>query len=85
MAKKTFKDDTSHLDRFFSETQKKHGTHKPHIEKLKPYRINLKLKGEYKEYLDRVSWESHKSITQYINDLIEADRVAQDTENIQDT
>jgi len=85
MAKKTFKDDTSHLDRFFSETHdtdRTQRTHEIHIEKLKPYRINLKLKGEYKEYLDRVSWENHKSITQYINDLIEADKTIQDTKNI---
>ena len=40
----------------------------------KYYRLNLKLKAEYKEYLERVSWEAHKSITQYLNDLIEADK-----------
>ena len=85
MAKKSFQSDTAHLDRFFSETQRTHDTHnthethEPHPEKLKPYRINLKLKGEYREYLDRVSWESRKSITQYINDLIEADKATHDT------
>jgi hypothetical protein len=40
----------------------------------KYYRINLKLKAEYKEYLDEVSWRNRKSITQYINDLIAADK-----------
>jgi len=81
MAKKNFKSDISHLDRFFSETQKTHEPHEPHVEKLKPYRINLKIKGEYREYLDRVSWESRKSITQYINDLIEADKIIRNTED----
>ena len=44
----------------------------------KYYRLNLKLKAEYKEYLERASWEAHKSITQYINDLIGADSGARD-------
>ena len=48
----------------------------------KHYRLNLKLKAEYKDYLDRVSWENRKSITQYVNDLIQADM---DTKNTQDT
>lgn len=41
---------------------------------LPPYRINLKLRGEYKEYLDQVSWENRMSITQYLNGLIEEDK-----------
>jgi hypothetical protein len=45
------------------------------------YRLNLKLKAEHKEYLERVSWEAHKSITQYLNDLIEADKAIKDTQN----
>lgn len=40
---------------------------------LPDYRINLKLKGQYKSYLDQVSWENRTSITQYLNDLIEKD------------
>jgi len=40
----------------------------------KYYRINLKLKAEYKDYLEQASWDSRKSITQYINDLIAADK-----------
>lgn len=42
-------------------------------EKLPPYRINLKLKGEYKDYLSDAAWENRTSITQYLNDLIEKD------------
>jgi len=104
MPKKTFKDNTAHLNRFFSgpdeekkepvkentiitepepQTHKPHGTHDTdvthgtqmtHEPPARFYRLNLKLKAEYKEYLDRVSWEAHKSITQYLNDLIEADK-----------
>jgi hypothetical protein len=81
VSKKTF--NKSHLDRFFSEPEE-NGTHKTqgtdraqrtHDSSMpKYYRLNLKLKSEYKEYLERVSWEAHKSITQYLNDLIEADK-----------
>ena len=94
-SKKSFKDSTAHLDRFFSETvetketrdtlrtQKTQNTHKVQdpIEPppTKYYRLNLKLKAEYREYLNRVSWESHKSITQYINDLIAADKATKNT------
>lgn len=95
--KKTFKDNTAHLERFFStaeeigtdephepqrthKTQSTHETHTtPAPTQPKHYRLNLKLKHEYKEYLDRVSWENRKSITQYINDLIEADKTKKDT------
>jgi len=45
------------------------------------YRINLKLKTEYKTYLEVVSWKNKKSITQYINDLIEADKNKAVTKN----
>jgi len=37
-------------------------------------RINLKLYGLHKEYLERVSWHDRTSITQYINDLIAKDK-----------
>lgn len=46
----------------------------PKTLELPPYRINLKLKGEYKEYLDQVSWENRMSITQYLNELIAKDQ-----------
>jgi len=75
MNKKSFKDNTVNIDRFFSasethgthETQRTHGTHRTH------YRMNLKLRPEFKEYLTDRAWQSRKSITEYINDLIQAD------------
>jgi len=96
--KKTFKDQTSHLERFFStsedngthDTDKTHDTHRTHEPQAtrepastqpKYYRLNLKLKIEHKEYLDNISWENRKSITQYLNDLIEADKATQDTQD----
>ena len=89
MARKTFKDNTAHLDRFFSDTepevmgerktQRTHKTDKTYEQlSVKYYRLNLKLKAEYKEYLEEESWKARKSITQYINDLIQADK---DTKN----
>ena len=50
----------------------------------KYYRLNLKLKAEYKAYLEQVSWENRKSITQYINELIQADMDTQNTQDIKD-
>ena len=93
MAKKSFKDST-HLDRFFSdvqepeetrnparthqthEAQRTHETHDMHRPNY--YRINLKLNPGHKEYLEQVSWEARKSITQYLNDLIDADKAIKD-------
>jgi hypothetical protein len=105
MAKKTFKDNTKHLDRFFSETgeesdthrtpagrtgghetDKAQQTHTTHtIDKPTYYRLNLKLKAEYKEYLSHVSWQNKQSITQYLNDLIEADKAKKDIEGTKNT
>ena len=90
MSKKTFKDKTDHLDKFFSETDDgTHRTHEPHKthntrreSAPKYYRINLKLKAEFKDFLNNASWEKKQSITQYINDLIQADM---DTRNTKDT
>lgn len=39
----------------------------------KPYRINLALRPEFKRYLFVKSHKSLKSITEYINDLIQID------------
>jgi len=39
----------------------------------KPYRINLKLRPQFKNYLDDAAWKARKSITEYLNDLIQAD------------
>lgn len=97
MPKKSFKDNTANIDRFFSgaeqpdaeqETQKTvstHNTQEPHKTQTTPkthYRINLKLKPEFREYLEHESWKAHKSITEYINDLIQADKDTRDTTNI---
>lgn len=35
--------------------------------------FNLMLEEELKEYLKRVSWENHMSITEYLVNLIKAD------------
>jgi len=50
-----------------------HTETKTDTEKSGYYRINLKLKTTHKSYLEQAAWKSHKSITQYINDLIEED------------
>jgi len=81
MAKKTFSDSESHLDRFFSEpseAQKTLDTYETDGTSIaqKYYRLNLKLKTEYREYLKKASWETQKSVTQYLNDLVEADKNA---------
>jgi len=85
MSKKTFKHKTEHLDRFFSKPEEAdtHVTHSSGVKKPdaksdknpepRHYRLNLKLKEEYKDYLYKVSWENRKSVTQYINELIKAD------------
>lgn len=70
MAKKSF---ITGADKFISafdepktqETAKPQKTH---------YRINLKLRPQYREYLELEAWKARKSITEYINDLIEADK-----------
>lgn len=56
-------------------TQIVHNTSKEH------YRINLKLRPEYKEYLTDEAWKARKSITEYINDLIQSDKDIKDTQN----
>jgi len=83
MAKKEFKESAAHLDRFFSDPGRTHSTHSTQRTHEPPpteshYRLNLKLKAEYREYLERVAWEDHKSITQYLNDLIAADKATRD-------
>ncbi len=144
MAKKSFKESASHLDRFFTtdetqepeqaqvtqepeqtqeprrtletqktqrtrkvqrtdETHEPDGTHETQIphRTQKPeqthetqtthepqaaspvstqyYRLNLKLKAEYKEYLADAAWERRQSITEYLNQLIERDKATRDT------
>lgn len=36
------------------------------------YRLNLKLSGDLKDYLAEASWRQRKSITQLVNDVLEA-------------
>ena len=48
-------------------------THPPETH-LKYYRINLKVRADHRAYLRQASWNRRTSITQYINDLIEADK-----------
>ncbi len=94
MPKKTFKDSTSHLDRFFSDTNTEHRTDNAPMPQntqrtvdapptantsAKYYRLNLKLKAEYKEYLEHVSWQNHQSVTKYLSNLIEADMATKNT------
>ena len=61
-------------------TQRTHSTQKPHeageTHGAQHYRLNLKLRAEYKDYLADASWAARKSITEYINDLIGADMAA---------
>lgn len=45
-------------------------------------RINLAFYDKNLDYVQEAAWKAHKSVTQYINDLIEADRKANE-ENIQ--
>lgn len=84
MVRKTFKDTTANIDKFFTgaggqeppntqRTYETHNTQKPQA----TYRINLKLNKSHEEYLKAISWKQGKSITQYINELIEADKLKQ--------
>ena len=88
MSKKSFKDNPAlafigNAQRTEPEEERTQQTHNTQETRssvsAKYYRLNLKLKAEYKEYLDQVSWEAHKSITQYLNDLIQADKDTRDT------
>jgi hypothetical protein len=61
-------------------TQRTHKTQVPPKTQTPPkaaapayYRLNLKLKAEFKDYLEQIHWETRQSITQYINTLIETD------------
>jgi len=91
LSKKSFKDNTANIDRFFSETPKveidtqmTHSTYETQMTQgvskaqLPYYRINLKLRLEFKEYLAHESWKAHTSITEYINNLIQADKDTKD-------
>lgn len=47
---------------------------KKECEKLRGYRYNLNLDSDLKDYLSDIAWKNRTSITQYLNDLIRADR-----------
>jgi len=78
MSKKNFKDNTANIDRFFSSTEPQKALSTYETQKTY-YRINLKLRPEFKEYLSDEAWKSRKSITEYINDLIQADMGTKNT------
>lgn len=96
MNKKNFKDNTANIDRFFSgagtqetddtqntqSTSETLSTHDISDTPQKSYRINLKLRPEYRQYLDDEAWKARKSITEYLNDLIQADM---DEKNMKNT
>ena len=84
MSKKNFKDNTANIDRFFSgnDTQMAEKTQltdntlnadNAQMTPEKPYRINLHLRPQFRQYLDDEAWKARKSITAYLNDLIQAD------------
>lgn len=101
MNKKTFKDNTANIDRFFTKadtpntestesTAETHDTHstqntlnttETHEQRKTFYRINLKLRPEFRQYLDDESWKARKSITEYINDLIQSDKDSKEQNN----
>jgi len=101
MPKKTFKDNTAHLDRFFSDNELEQETANSQTSKTyttqntpdmystqeEPqktyYRINLKLRPEFRQYLDDESWKARKSITEYLNDLIAADMAAKQMQPVE--
>lgn len=49
------------------------------------YRINLKLRPEYKQYLSDEAWKAKTSVTEYINDLIAADIEIKKIKNLSGT
>jgi ABC-type uncharacterized transport system auxiliary subunit len=56
------------------QTHETHKTHKTYNQTTNSYRINLRLAPDHREYLEDMSWSNRISITDYINNLIEADK-----------
>ena len=85
---KSFKDKTSNIDRFFSDNDPGGNQPVAQPEQAPPIRAAAKgrrtkqefwrvcwnIKLEHKEYLELASAQARKSITEYINDLIESDK-----------
>ena len=57
-------------------TYSTHKTQKTDETQAAYYRLNLKLRAEFRQYLDDESWKARISITEYINRLIAADMTA---------
>lgn len=69
MAKKSFKDssETSVASIFMSESAEK-----PYVSPAM-CRLNLRIRKEYKDYLEHISWNNHTNMTQYLVNLIKED------------
>ena len=86
MPKKSFKDNPAlaYLNTQ-GETQKTEIKYGPETEsppeakgrrqKQEYWRVCLNLRPEFKEYVNDEAWKARKTATEYINDLIAADRV----------
>ena len=84
--KKNFKDNTVNIDRFFSDAQTQNiqsadYTGSTADTQKKPYRINLKLRPQFRQYLDNEAWKARKSISEYLNDLIQEDMEKKNEDN----
>jgi len=82
---KDFKDKSA-ADKFFNtmdtkDTKGTQGKKKKAAPPPEHYRVNLKLRPQYKEYLQEAAWYDRKSITEFINDLIEADKIKRQGED----
>lgn len=82
MSKKNFKNMAQGADRLFSKNDTQNIEHTENTQDIKKeneyYRLNLKLKAEYKEYLKDESWKARMSITEYLNNLIKNDMLEKD-------
>jgi hypothetical protein len=87
MSKKSFKDNTANIDRFFSaaETDKTSNTSgisniynisetsETYKTEQKPYMLSLKFNSNFKQYISDEAWKARKTITAYLTDIIQAD------------
>lgn len=81
MAKKDFKIGADKfISAFDTQPQQAQETQETPKPQQTHYRINLKLRPQYKDYLETAAWKARKSITEYINDLIESDKQEKERE-----